>query len=360
MFSYKNSVWKVLQHGREMDNDSNDENDLGVDLTGFLFGNIDSQGQLEDDIFDSTTKRQLNSLAQFGLGSMIRDVVPIGEEKGDDGDYDSDNSDSGKAADAIDYSDINELAEEASPGEATSDNGTEVDIEAILPAATLSLDTTNNGAVKKDEDLMPPPLLVPSKATTSSDAAKTSPTKMSPEESRKLETPLAAILPSKYANVDVRELFPDFRPDKILHFSRLFGHGKPSSLPQIWRSVKNRRKKRKPTTPTESKDTQSDSTSDTDDPKPFQGWEFNYGPEPSTDACVSDDEEKFLRDGPDESENKDKDTDDKKPKVADWRYGPAQVWYDLLDVPESGEGFNYGFKMKEEKVRERHWYFKLK
>lgn len=53
------------------------------------------------------------------------------------------------------------------------------------------------------------------------------------------------MLPSKYANVDVRELFPDFRPDKVLRFSRLFGPGKPSSLPQIWRHVKKRRRKRK-------------------------------------------------------------------------------------------------------------------
>ena len=35
------------------------------------------------------------------------------------------------------------------------------------------------------------------------------------------------------------------------------------------------------------------------------------------------------------------------PKVADWRFGPAQLWYDMLDVPETGEGFNYGFKLKE-------------
>lgn len=34
------------------------------------------------------------------------------------------------------------------------------------------------------------------------------------------------------------------------------------------------------------------------------------------------------------------------PRVADWRFGPAQVWYDMLDVPETGEGFNYGFKIK--------------
>lgn len=36
------------------------------------------------------------------------------------------------------------------------------------------------------------------------------------------------------------------------------------------------------------------------------------------------------------------------PKVADWRFGPAQVWYDMLEVPETGDGFNYGFKLKEE------------
>lgn len=53
------------------------------------------------------------------------------------------------------------------------------------------------------------------------------------------------MLPSKYANVDVRDLFPDFRPDKVLRFSRLFGPGKPSSLPQIWRSVRKRRNRRK-------------------------------------------------------------------------------------------------------------------
>lgn len=37
---------------------------------------------------------------------------------------------------------------------------------------------------------------------------------------------------------------------------------------------------------------------------------------------------------------------DHAPKVAPWRYGPAQLWYDMLGVPEDGEGFDYGFKMK--------------
>ena len=48
-------------------------------------------------------------------------------------------------------------------------------------------------------------------------------------------------------------------------------------------------------------------------------------------------------------DQKDSDTDknkDIKPKIAEWRYGPAQYWYDMLSVPESGEGFDYGFKCK--------------
>lgn len=38
---------------------------------------------------------------------------------------------------------------------------------------------------------------------------------------------------------------------------------------------------------------------------------------------------------------------DMRPKVAEWRYGPAQLWYDMLGVPEDGEGFDYGFKLKQ-------------
>lgn len=35
-----------------------------------------------------------------------------------------------------------------------------------------------------------------------------------------------------------------------------------------------------------------------------------------------------------------------RPTPAHWRFGPAQAWYDMLNVPETGEGFDYGFKVK--------------
>ena len=34
------------------------------------------------------------------------------------------------------------------------------------------------------------------------------------------------------------------------------------------------------------------------------------------------------------------------PETSEWRFGPARVWYDLMGVPEDGQGFSYGYKMK--------------
>lgn len=36
---------------------------------------------------------------------------------------------------------------------------------------------------------------------------------------------------------------------------------------------------------------------------------------------------------------------------AHWRMGPAKLWYDMLGVPENGKDFDYGFKIKDDKVR---------
>lgn len=46
--------------------DSEEEHDDhdGVNLTGFLFGNVDESGRLESDILDSESQRQLASLGR--------------------------------------------------------------------------------------------------------------------------------------------------------------------------------------------------------------------------------------------------------------------------------------------------------
>ncbi|XP_003736702.3 transcription initiation factor TFIID subunit 1 isoform X2 [Drosophila pseudoobscura] len=370
--------------------------DFGMDLTGILFGNIDSDGRLLADDergqgFDAELRENLGSLAKMGLNSLLHEVIDTKDAEAsssdDEGEKQHAASDASTTAglsvfdalkasgkkgenedgtvtaqdDAIDYSDITELSEDCprTPPEQVSYDD---DLEDAIPASKVETKPT-----KDDKELMPPPSTPLGRVAGASGpeeavakipgpdggaASASSETKASgdPKDDRKLDTPLADILPSKYQNVDVRKLFPDFRPNKVLRFSRLFGPGKPTSMPQIWRHVRRRRRKRNQSRDQKMSNTGgSDSPSDTEEPR-HRGFSLFYASEPTPAACMSDDEEKLLSDlnrvdvrqeGPENGENS-----DQKPKVADWRFGPAQIWYDMLEVPESGDGFNYGFKMK--------------
>lgn len=65
--------------------DPGDNGRTGLDLTGFLFGNIDERGQLEDDgLLDGDSKRMLSSLTRLGLGSMLSEVLDEEEPPKDD------------------------------------------------------------------------------------------------------------------------------------------------------------------------------------------------------------------------------------------------------------------------------------
>ncbi|KYN01312.1 Transcription initiation factor TFIID subunit 1 [Cyphomyrmex costatus] len=339
------------------DSDEENEKDLasGLNITGFLFGNIDDNGQLEDDILDPDAKQHLSSLSRLGLSSFINEMMSNDnnaeerendkvEKKKEDQNTTTNDMDVDylvKSPTALDFSDINELAEDTID-EVSKSNG----LDRKLDKENADYDADDEEVVSKsDTQLMPPPPIPEEKEILTAEEAEAA-------RQRKLETPLASMLPSKYANIDVTELFPDFRTNKVLRFSRLFGPGKPSSLPQIWRGVRKRRKKKKHYDVRD-----SDSGSDQDDKKSkFKGWIMQYGPEPSAEACCSDDENKLLQPVEDKEQigktGESGENGDMGPKVADWRFGPAQLWYDMLEVPETGDGFNYGFKMVD-KVKEQ-------
>ncbi|VVD00816.1 transcription initiation factor TFIID subunit 1 isoform X1 [Leptidea sinapis] len=345
--------------------DGGDQGSSGIDLTGFLFGNIDDSGQLEDDgLLDGDSKKMLSSLSRLGLGSLISEVLEQEDPSIDEDDKDF----SQKSPSAEDFFDIDDAAEDEKaestpPWNIKHDSGKDkefknenihnLDIEINKYQQDDNFTYTNNdmwrdteiyqysyrtndegyeGDMEGDGGLMPPPSTIP---------------KQRSDRPKKLETPLAAMLPSKYENVDVTELFPDFKPDKVLNFSRLFGPGKLSSLPQIWRGVKKRRRRKR-----------SGSTGSDTPPLPDL-------PDPE---YASDDEEKFLKpmednqhtSQQDNSSPGDKNDKSQRPTPAHWRFGPAQAWYDMLNVPENGEGFDYGFKLKnseneeESKNEEQH------
>ncbi|CAF1572975.1 unnamed protein product [Didymodactylos carnosus] len=58
----------------------------------------------------------------------------------------------------------------------------------------------------------------------------------------KFKTPLGDILPSTYEGRTVEELFPAFKHNSVLKFSKIFGLGKPYHLPKLWKNVQKKRR----------------------------------------------------------------------------------------------------------------------
>lgn len=174
------------------------DNDQLFNLTSLLFGNIDENGRLEDDILDEDCKKHLNSLGKLGLQPILNEIIGIENIKNEDNiDANCDKNDNFlndvKSPSAQDYSEENELA-----------------TEEINVVQRIDTDYMNGVLEKKFESSTPPPLVPVSKPTSVNTTEETM-----ENRKRKLETPLAAMLPEKYANVDVRQFFPDFRFAKV-------------------------------------------------------------------------------------------------------------------------------------------------
>ncbi|XP_037506930.1 transcription initiation factor TFIID subunit 1 isoform X4 [Rhipicephalus sanguineus] len=346
-----------------MDSDEDGEPDMV--LTGFLFGNIDEHGRLENDFLDPESKRNLHQLNHLGIGSMWKEITEDAEaDNSQDGHDDNDGENekstqndeefSEKLPSSVDYFDFEELAD---------DDGDEKKESQPISDAPAPKSDSESGAKpdeeegfregSQDSELMPPPPApaplqgsqLAEKGSKGTEDAKeqAEDDESSAARKRNLDTPLAAMLPSKYADLDVTELFPEFRPGQVLRFSRLFGPGKPSSLPQIWRGVRKRKKKKQGPF--------SDIGGASQDAMNGRAEEFEWcldvASPPPPDMCMQDDELRLLRPEEEQSsgnKNEASRSSDVSPQVADWRYGPAQLWYDMYGIPETGDTFDYGFK----------------
>ncbi|XP_012946001.1 LOW QUALITY PROTEIN: transcription initiation factor TFIID subunit 1 [Aplysia californica] len=354
-------------------------------LTGFLFGNIDEKGDLDEDFLDEESKRHLSSLNQLGIGSLVREIaegVDVSSAPGDT--FEDCNV---KSPTAVDFSDIVETAEEEESSEdkkdgdsADSDDNQEEDDRKLmpppswLPSSSISVLTSEGGSGPAGGSIV-------SVAKMSQDE-QISPSSLSP--GRKLNTPLADMMPPELANVDVTSIFPEFRHGQVLRFSRLF---KPAHVPHIWRKKRKKKeedeekkskegdkqgegkKKEEP----EKKDgkLKEESEGGEEDGKKAAGEEadveeeeedeevklvLNLGRGPKPEELADDDED-LLKRPMDYSSSRGNQSNtaeaESETDVAPWRYGPAQYWYDHLGVDETGQGFQYDFKLKPDEVKER-------
>ncbi|GLD46953.1 transcription initiation factor TFIID subunit 1-like isoform X1 [Lates japonicus] len=374
------------------DSDSDEDQDRPFSITGFLFGNINEDGQLEDDsVLDNESKKHLAGLGTLGLGSLITEITA------NEDDDQEENRDSGSVdaegwvkstEDAVDYSDISEVAEDETkkyrqamgslqPSRKTDDEDDydadceDIDSKLMPPPPPPSLPTS----AKKDEPssqstsvgeegdgIILPSIIAPSSTGDKVDFSSSSDSESETDRPQgsgagrspdRLNLPLAGIMQKDAAKAlpSVTELFPEFRPGKVLRFLRLFGPGK--SMPSVWRSAR-RKKKRKHRDPQPGTPPPEGESAEQNQEKK-SGWIYEYAAPPPPEQCLSDDEITMM--APVESKfsqtcgDGDKETESR-PKVAEWRYGPAQLWYDMLGVPEDGSNFNYGFKLKENQSSE--------
>uniref|UniRef100_A0A8C3PUJ4 Transcription initiation factor TFIID subunit n=1 Tax=Chrysolophus pictus TaxID=9089 RepID=A0A8C3PUJ4_CHRPC len=318
-------------------------------LAGFLFGNINEAGQLEgDSVLDKESKKHLAGLGALGLGNLITEITASEDESAEaDGAQLDEEGWVKSTEDAVDYSDINEVAEDESRRYKQA-------MGSLQPMGRQDEDEDDYDADCEDIDskLMPPPPPppVPGKKEDEKDAACLKEANIE----GKLTLPLAGIMQRDASKLlpSVTELFPEFRPGKVLRFLRLFGPGK--NIPSVWRSARRKRKKKHRELAQEVQIQEGEVVVESG----MEGkspWEYEFAAPPPPEQCLSDDEITMMAPVESKFSQSAGDTDkvtDTKPKVAEWRYGPAQLWYDMLGIPEDGSGFDYGFKLKEKTEQE--------
>ncbi|CAL8079003.1 unnamed protein product [Orchesella dallaii] len=337
----------------------------------------DSDSSSDEDDADISGSNHLNSMRNGGLGSSssVLPPLPISDKRiSADDDYDEDT----KSPSAVDFSDINELAED----DLASLNKKQTNDKKDSYDDDYDTDSTDTFVKSTDDKTLMPPPPVPSgvkrdgtsspKKGESKDAdgkvkATTilSPTGSDAKLDGALNTPLAAMMPSKYAGVDVRVLFPDFRPGNVLRFSRLFGKGKATSQPNVWKSVKKRRRKRqmaeKSGDSTEALEDRAvlaaaAATTTTVEPRGDRSWRFEDGiPPPPDSGELTEEERQYYNElnldllkvsKSDKHDGSDERMNGLPGHGNIWRHGPAEIWYDMLNIADDEETLDYGFKPK--------------
>ncbi|KAG8144715.1 hypothetical protein E2320_013173 [Naja naja] len=341
-------------------------------LAGFLFGNINEQGQLEGEgLLDQESKKHLAGLGALGLGSLITEITASEDDASEaDGAQLDEEGWVKSTEDAVDYSDITEVAEDESrryrqamgnlhPVRRADDNEDDYDadsedIDSKLmpppppPPVPLKKEDEKEAEASGPEEgdgIILPSIIAPSSAALEKmdfSSSSDSESETGSQDSRKadLKEGSPCRLPGSCS-----EMPPSGCP--VLRFLRLFGPGK--NVPSVWRSARRKRRKKHREAVPEAQLPEGEANAEPG----LEGkspWEYEFAPPPPPEQCLSDDEITMMAPVESKFSQATGDADkvaDTRPKVSEWRYGPAQLWYDMLGIPEDGSGFDYGFKLKE-------------
>jgi transcription initiation factor TFIID subunit 1 len=279
-----------------------------LNLAGFLFGNVNERGELEDsDLLDEESCRQLGHLG--GLGGFEEMLQSINSE--------------------VSEGPVESSTEGYGTGE---DYDVDEDEPSGLPVV-YDLKKSNQEATRKwDNEEVSTEHHTAEEDVVSGNKTTDGPPEWSEDNKEALY---------EY----VMKVFCEFAPNKVLRFSRLFGSEK-SVLPHM--SGSSRREKRK--------------CSETQMQR--MDWEEVKAKILKPDMFESGDEEEFHspafyqgvgsqpRAHSTSHSNIGTDASTRQSKVADWRDGPAKLIYDMAGIPEDATELDYGFQLKPRGAKE--------
>uniref|UniRef100_A0A1I7VSZ5 Bromodomain containing protein n=1 Tax=Loa loa TaxID=7209 RepID=A0A1I7VSZ5_LOALO len=179
--------------------------------------------------------------------------------------------------------------------------------------------------------------------------------------SERADAPLAGILQNpELDKVNPRRFFPEYSPNKVLRFSRLFGANiKSSSKTRIWWPSKTFRAN----SPKQEEDEEAIGAVSVEEPQVFRkpieltetsqfietyGPKLIFGDPPAPEDCLVDDEVLLKRPSISTVSARNGNDDGDVNDISPWRFGPARIWYDSMNVLSNPSHFDYGFKLKRE------------
>ena len=346
-----------------------------VNLTNFLFGNVNEKWELEDFAGDEEERSAINRLSRCHVDEIdttVRSMTrsDVCEENQTDGArkegsaQPNDDTTIIPLPEAEDFSTIDEMVEvdcaemqaAALDDQVTAGNDDDYDDDDEAPAAA-----EESSAAPGDSEVMPPPSnttplkelhshpsahsspLVPQPTTPMTDRIEATP---SPIPDVDPNFPMRHIMPPEFEGVDIREVFPDYEPTRTPRWSKLFKASRPLA------SYSNL-----PTSPgVDAEVLLQEEREDLYRPQ-IRCGSLRLGYMPSSDQLARDDCDRLQMDSSSDEEaasraakrrkrkkkkrrNKEEEEEGdekgglKQPKVkASFRHGPAELWYDMVGLP---------------------------
>ncbi|PIK49713.1 putative transcription initiation factor TFIID subunit 1 [Apostichopus japonicus] len=313
-----------------MDYEEETEEVSSFSMTGFLFGNIDKAGKPDNDILDDESKRHLMELgALSGLSSLASEIADSkleeeerqAEDCASAYDFEEDSKPEDKAPDAVDFSDINELAEE------------EENVRNIMSGSVVRQSVRSETRQKREQSGTSRNFFQSSRRESVSKRIRkeTKETKAKKKLGIKQISFKSSLDDTKGGRVtNVKWEFVPKRRSSDRKGTIAITSAGASVLPPVRHQPQSSTSGVAWSEEEEEETAQISHPEEPSQPPPptrIDGWTYLSAPTPPPEDCMPDDEVLHMApiDSKSDRSGANSDLNKSKPKIPEWRYGPADI-----------------------------------